>query len=184
MEATKQDSITITKLKKFFSDSIIEVNTERSDDEFVIVNKNANVEILEFLKNDKDLAYESLMDVTCIDYLKHPLKRKDRFEVVYQLYSFSKRHRIRIKCPVSVKETSIDTVSHLWQSANWGERETFDMYGITFKNHPNLKRLLNHHEFIGHPLRKDYPIKKRQVLSANDPMTDQMDALLKQKGLK
>ncbi|MEK7432634.1 MAG: NADH-quinone oxidoreductase subunit C [Cyanobacteriota bacterium] len=183
MQDIKKESITIAKIKRFFPESILEVNLADNDD-CIIIKKEANVEVLSFLKTDADLLFDGLMDVTCVDYLKHPIKRKERFEVVYQLYSYSKRHKIRIKCPVSVKDTTIKSVSHLWKSANWGERETYDMYGITFVGHENLKRLLTHHEFIGHPLRKDYPTKKRQELSANDSLFDQMDVLLKKKGLK
>ncbi|MFN8674360.1 MAG: NADH-quinone oxidoreductase subunit C [Candidatus Sericytochromatia bacterium] len=183
MQDTKKESITILKLKKLFADAVLEIN-ENNNDEFAVVKKEELISILSFLKTDHDLQYDALMDVTCIDYLKHPIKRKERFEVVYQLYSYSKYHRIRIKCPVSVKDLSVPTVTHLWKSADWGERETYDMYGINFVGHPNLKRILTHHEFIGHPLRKDYPTKKRQELSANDPLIDQMDALLKRKGLK
>ncbi|MBC7474335.1 MAG: NADH-quinone oxidoreductase subunit C, partial [Candidatus Sericytochromatia bacterium] len=68
--------------------------------------------------------------------------------------------------------------------ANWGEREAFDQFGIKFNNHPNLKRILNHHEFVGHPLRKDYPTKKRQELSVNDSLMDEMEKELIRKGLK
>lgn len=180
--STVVESLTITKLKRYFPNAIIEINNEKDD--VVLIKKENLVEILTFLKDDKELDYNSLMDVTAVDYLKYPVKKSERFEVVYILYSFSKHHRVRIKCPVSIKDLTVDSVSHLWKSANWGERETYDMFGIKFNNHPNLKRLLTHHEFVGHPLRKDYPTKKRQVLTVNDTLMDEMDNLLKQKGLK
>lgn len=180
---TVTESITIEKLKKIFTDDILEVYPSK-DDEAVLVKKENIVKILSFLKEDKDLDYNVLMDVSGVDYLKYPVKKRERFEVVYQLYSLTKHHRIRVKCPVSVKDQNIDTVSHLWNSANWGERETFDQMGIKFTGHPNLKRLLNHTEFIGHPLRKDYPTKKRQTLSVNDSLMDEMEQELKRKGLK
>lgn len=181
METT--DTITASKLKKFFSDSIIEI-TKGVDNDVAVVKKEDLLSVLTFLKDDRDLDYNMLMDITVIDYLKHPVKRKERFEVVYQLYSMTKFHKIRIKAPVSLKEPSVESVSHLWKSANWGEREAFDMYGIKFNNHPNMKRILTHHEFVGHPLRKDYPVKKRQILNVNDSLMDEMNKRLEMKGLK
>lgn len=177
------DSITVEKLKKNFSDSIIEIYPS-PDDEAILIKKESIIEVLTFLRDDKDLDYNILMDIGGVDYLKYPIRKRERFEVFYQVYSLTKYHRIRVKCPVSIKDPTIDSVSHLWKSANWGERETFDQYGIKFNNHPNLKRILNHHEFIGYPLRKDYPTKKRQTLSINDSLMDEMDKELIKKGLK
>ena len=81
-------------------------------------------------------------------------------------------------------EPSVPSVHDLWKIADWQERETWDQYGIVFEGHPNLKRLLNHVEFVGHPLRKDYPARKRHTLSTNDPMLDQLEARLKAKGFE
>lgn len=89
-----------------------------------------------------------------------------------------------MKLPVPEAEPLVPTISDLYANANWLERESFDQMGIRFARHPNLKRLLNHHEFVGHPLRKDYPITKRQWLSANESLMDEMDVRLKQKGYK
>ena len=83
---------------------------------------------------------------------------------------------------VSESNPEIPTISHLYANANWLEREAFDQIGIRFEGHPNLKRILNHHEFVGHPLRKDYPITRRQVLSANESLMDEMTVRLKEKG--
>lgn len=177
------ESITIKKFNQFFPDSIIEIIPNQHNDT-VIVKKEDIFQLLKFLKNDEDLNYDMLMDITVIDYLKHPVKRKERFEIVYILYSFTKFHRVIIKTAVSLKEASVDSVCSLWKSADWAEREAYDMYGIKFNNHPNLKRILNHHEFVGYPLRKDYPIKKRQELSLNDNLMDEMDKKLVEKGLK
>ena len=80
------------------------------------------------------------------------------------------------------EEPSLPTISHLYGNANWLEREAFDQMGIRFTHHPNLKRILNHHEFVGHPLRKDYPITRRQWLSANESLMDEMETRLKAKG--
>lgn len=180
---TVTESITLSKLKRGFTDCILE-SSSNQDYDTLIIKKESLVEVLSFLKDDKDLDYNVLMDITSIDYLKYPTKKRERFELAYNLYSLNKHHRVIIKCPVSAKDTTVDSVCHLWKSANWGEREAFDMMGIKFNGHPNLKRILTHHEFIGHPLRKDYPTKKRQELSVNDSLMDQMEVRLKEKGLK
>ena len=87
-----------------------------------------------------------------------------RFEVVYHLYSLTKNHRLRVKVPLTDAEPALDSVASLWAAANWYEREAWDMFGIRFNGHPNLRRILMYEEFQGHPLRKDYPIYKRQPL--------------------
>ena len=87
-----------------------------------------------------------------------------RFDVVYHLYSSRHNHRLRIKVPLGALEPTVDSLAGLWHGANWFEREVWDMFGVQFAGHPNLKRLLMYEEFVGHPLRKDYLINKRQPL--------------------
>ena len=87
-----------------------------------------------------------------------------RFEVVYHFYSLSKNHRLRVKVGVDDKSPEVNSVTSIWAAADWFEREVWDMFGIVFKDHPNLKRILMYKEFVGHPLRKDYPVNKRQPL--------------------
>ena len=101
------------------------------------------------------------MDITAVDYLS---KKNERFEVVYHFYSQKHNARLRVKIPVSMNDCIAETVTPLWKTANWYEREIWDMYGIKFRNHPDLKRILMYEEFKGHPLRKDYPVNKRQPL--------------------
>ncbi len=84
--------------------------------------------------------------------------------MVYHFYSLPRRARLRVKLPVSEDQPEVDSLTSLWKSANWYEREVWDMFGIRFRGHPNLKRILMYEGFEGHPLRKDYPIKKRQPL--------------------
>ncbi len=98
-----------------------------------------------------------LADLSAVDYLG----QTPRFEVVYHLNSLERNVRLRVKVPVNEGE-EVESVTSLWQIANWLEREVWDMFGIRFSNHPNLKRILMYDEFEGHPLRKDYPITKRQ----------------------
>ncbi|MBN1587123.1 MAG: NADH-quinone oxidoreductase subunit C [Candidatus Omnitrophica bacterium] len=87
-----------------------------------------------------------------------------RFEVVYHLFSLPKKHRVRLKVPLPRRNPSVPTLAGVWLSANWYEREVWDMFGIHFEGHPDLKRLLMYEEFEGHPLRKDYPYDRRQPL--------------------
>ena len=87
-----------------------------------------------------------------------------RFEVVYHLYSLNQNHRLRLKVPLTETDPVVDSVTRVWHSADWFEREVWDMFGIRFSGHPNLKRILMYEPFDGHPLRKDYPINKRQPI--------------------
>ena len=89
---------------------------------------------------------------------------------LYQLYSTARNHRFRVKVAVRDDSVTVPSISDLWGIANWEEREVYDMYGIRFTGHPNLRRILCHDEFVGHALRKDYPINKRQKLSAPSEM--------------
>ena len=117
-------------------------------------------DVLTFLRDDPDCEFEMLTDVTAVDYLGE----QPRFEMVYHLYSVGRNRRLRVKARVPEEPAEIDTLTELWSSANWMEREVYDMYGIHFKGHPDLRRLLLYEEFEGHPLRKDYPKERRQPL--------------------
>ena len=110
------------------------------------------VDLCGYLK-DKE-RYVRLSAVTAVDW--HPAE--PRFEVVYHLHSIDKNQRLRVKCRVGGDAPEIDSVTGVWRSANWFEREVFDMFGVTFRNHPNLVRILMPLDWDGHPLRKDYPV--------------------------
>jgi NADH-quinone oxidoreductase subunit C len=118
------------------------------------------VDVMRFLRDDKALAFDMLSDVCAVDYLP----RKPRFEVVYHLYSVAKNHRLRVKVMVDEDAAHVPSAVGLWPSANWMEREVWDLYGIRFDGHPDLRRILLYDEFEGHPLRKDYPKERRQPL--------------------
>lgn len=152
-------NLTLRKLKTQFPDSVIETHVYRGD-ATAVVRREDILSIFQFLKDDQELAYNFMMDLTAVDYMG----REPRFEVVYHLYSLSKNQRIRIKAGVPESDCAIDSIVPIWIAADWFEREAFDLYGIVFKGHPNLKRLLLYEGFEGHPLRKDYPVKKRQPL--------------------
>ena len=126
--------------------------------------------------------FSLLLDITAIDYLNYPNHTQERFSVVYILRDESFKNEVIVKTMVNDKRLSLPTISDLYQSADWGEREVFDQYGIVFEGHPNLKRILNHHQFKGHPLRKDYEITDGQICTETEDLMDEMRPLLKQKG--
>lgn len=142
----------VIKLKEKFAASIIEVKEFRGE-VTVTVNKQDIVAICRFLK--ESLQYNLLTDVTAVDYLG----KEPRFMAVYNLYSIPNKDRLRLKAPIAESDCTIDTVSTLWNSANWLERECYDLFGIVFTNHPDLRRILMTDDWVGHPLRKDYPLQ-------------------------
>jgi NADH-quinone oxidoreductase subunit C len=152
-------NVTLDKLSKQFPRSVIETHTYRGD-ATAIVRREDILAICKFLRDDPELAYNFMMDLTAVDYMG----KEPRFEVVYHLYSLTKNQRVRIKAQVPEADCTIDSIVSIWVAADWFEREAFDLYGIVFKGHPNLKRILLYEGFEGHPLRKDYPVKKRQPL--------------------
>ncbi|WP_418179365.1 NADH-quinone oxidoreductase subunit D [Aliarcobacter lanthieri] len=132
------------------------------------------------LKNEE--SYTLLLDITAIDYLKFPDTTPSRFAVVYILRSNNFKKEITVKAFVDDNTLSVDSIFDIYGSADWAEREAFDQYGIKFIGHPNLKRVLNHHQFTGHPLRKDYQITKGQICTETEDLMDEMLPLLKSKG--
>ncbi len=154
-EGTK--SVVLSKLKEKFGDAIVATHSDFGDDT-AVVRREKIVEICTFLRDDPALRFDMAMDLTGVDYLGE----EPRFEVVYHLYSLEKKHRVRIKSRVPEADPVIDSVVPVWIGIDWYEREAYDMYGIVFRGHPNLKRILLYESFVGHPLRKDYPKAKRQ----------------------
>ncbi len=112
---------------------------------------------LAWLKDAEGLKFSQLMDVCGVDYLAFNPAQPQRFAVAYHLLSPTQNLRVRVKCFVAEGE-SVPSVVALWPAANWFERETYDMYGIVFAGHPDLRRILTDYDFIGHPLRKDFPL--------------------------
>lgn len=121
-------------------------------------------EVLLYLRDTPELGMDWLIDVGGVDYLGYD-DRDWRFEVVYATRSMAHNHRFRVKVAVTDESVSVPSVWDLWGTANWMEREVWDLYGVRFDGHPNLRRILCHDEFVGHALRKDYPINRRQKLS-------------------
>jgi NADH-quinone oxidoreductase subunit C len=127
-------------------------------DATAVVDPSRLYEVIEFLRDEAE--FDMLTDLTAVDYLGET----PRFEVVYHFYSTTQTRRVRIKARVSEDAAEVPSACDLYASANWMEREVFDLYGIRFDGHPDLRRILLYEEFEGHPLRKDYPKEKRQPL--------------------
>ena len=185
-------SVLIESVTNRFPDAVSASHAYRGD-QTVVVRPEFLLPIARFLKEDPALQMNLLVDVTAVDYStfgKSPAPAffassgiavrpssqipdedpwpgppaKARFAVVYHFYSIDHKHRLRLVVPVEETEAELDSLTPLWAAADWLEREVWDMYGIRFSGHPNLKRILMYKEFEGHPLRKDYPVNKRQPL--------------------
>jgi len=182
----------IESVRNRFPDAVSSSHTYR-DDATVILRRDFLLEVARFLKADPALQMNSLTDITAVDYSafgKRPTPAffassgvavspsseipdespwpgppgESRFAVVYHFFSLVHKHRLRLVIPVDEAVAEVDSLTSLWSGANWLEREVWDMFGIRFRGHPNLKRILMYEGFEGHPLRKDYPVKKRQPL--------------------
>lgn len=143
-------------LKKNFSDKIEEVRIEFGD-EIAVIEKKSLLEVAKFLKN-APYSFTLLLDLTCVDYQDEDW----RYEMVYHFFSLERNQKVRIKARLPKKNPGIESLTSLWKNANWLEREVYDMFGIHFEGHPDLRRLFMYDGFEGHPLRKDYPLRKRQ----------------------
>jgi NADH-quinone oxidoreductase subunit C len=144
-------NLAVKKLQEKFPASVLEVKTFR-DEVNVTVQKKDIFEICKFLYSDPDLQYQMLTDLCGVDFFPE----SPRFEVVYLLYSMKKQQRLRLKIKVGDSE-SVSSVESIWKAADWLEREVYDLFGISFDNHPDLRRILLWDGYEGHPLRKDYP---------------------------
>jgi NADH-quinone oxidoreductase subunit C len=116
------------------------------------------LDVMRFLRDDDATRFDQLIDLTCVDYLNFP-NATDRYGVIYSLLSIEHGHRIWIKCFVNDPAPKVPSVTSVWKGAEWMEREVFDMFGVVFENHPDLRRILTWDEFKAHPLRKDYPLR-------------------------
>ena len=124
-------------------------------DDIVILDRAGLRDSFRCLKENSQLAYDFLSDITAVDYWQ---KREPRFEVVYQITSLKNRRRLRLRVPVPESNPAVESLTPLWRGANFLEREVWDLFGIRFTGHPDLRRILLYDEFQGHPLRKDYPV--------------------------
>lgn len=134
----------------------------------IVIGRDDALDTLRTLRDRAELCFNFLMDLTAVDFLG----RAPRFEVVYHLYSLSQNLRLRVKIGVPTDEPWVHSAVPVWKSANWLEREVWDMFGIRFIGHPDPRRILMYEEFVGHPLRKDYPVAHRQ------PLTEERDPIV------
>ncbi len=148
-----------------FAPSALMTHTHRKPDEqlgqiCVELPADRLLEVMSFLRDDARCRFEQLCDLSCIDYLDFP-KAKDRFGVVYSLLSITHGHRLWAKCFVNDPDPALPSLTDIWKAAEWLEREVYDLFGIRFKHHPDLRRIVTWEGFEAHPLRKDYPLRGR-----------------------
>jgi len=144
----------VKKLKTHFSGVVLEA-TEFLGQLSVRVDPARVVDVCDFLRREPEAAFNYLSDLTCVHY---PMRADGPFEIVYNLYSIPRNERVRLKAALS-EDAEIESVTAVWPSANWMEREVYDLFGVRFKNHPDLRRILLPPDWEGHPLRKDYPLE-------------------------
>jgi NADH-quinone oxidoreductase subunit C len=156
----------IDALKQRFGSEILAAETSRGED-VITVSREAAVGVLRALRDEPDFGFNFLIDLTAVDWLG----REPRFEVVYQLKSLARNHRLRVKVPLAGGDAWVSSVVELWKGADWLERECYDMFGIDFREHPDLRRILMYDSFVGYPMRKDYPVDRRQpIVEEVDPV--------------
>ncbi len=150
------ESLTAQHLRKRFPEDILEVKHWRNETT-IVLRTSTLVAACRFLRDDPELLFDFLSSVTGVDRLRLP-EQFPRFEVVYHLYSLHTKRRVRLKVRVDEGE-AVPSLTEIWPSANWHEREVFDMFGVPFAGHPDLRRILMPEDWEGHPLRKDYPVQ-------------------------
>ncbi|MDX1566806.1 MAG: NADH-quinone oxidoreductase subunit C [Longimicrobiales bacterium] len=147
----------VLALQERFPDAVVRHEVSPSGQHVVFVDGDRNLDVLGWLKEDPEHHYDLLSDVTAVDYGSgRPV------QVVYQLWSIPHRRALRIKCELPLSDLEIDSVTGLWKTAEWLEREVYDMFGVEFTGHPDLRRILMPENYAeGHPLRKDFPLRGR-----------------------
>jgi len=151
-------------IRERFGADVLEIS-DHVGDTSVTVKRDAVKDVLRFCKDDPQIKASMLLDVVGVDWPE----REERFDVVYSLRSFDTKERLRVKTHVP-DGGSVPTMVDLWKSADWHERETYDLFGVKFDGHPDLRRLLTHHQFEGHALRKDYPIEQGQMCYVSEKL--------------
>jgi NADH-quinone oxidoreductase subunit C len=155
--APLSDHPSVAALEARFGAAILRHRVTAGDQTVVWLDPARSHEILAWLKDDPGQRYDMMSDVTGVDYgAGRPV------EVVYQMYSTTHKQALRVRCPLPLDALAIDSVADLWKSANWLEREVYDLFGVTFRNHPDLRRILMPYDYAeGYPLRKDFPLRGR-----------------------
>jgi NADH-quinone oxidoreductase subunit C len=157
----------LDKVKERFGADLLAAETTHGE-EWIVVARDRAPEILRALRDEADFQFDFLSDLSAVDWDQ----RQPRFEVIYNLNSLTKQHRLRVKVGVDGADAWAHSVIGLWKAADWLEREAYDMFGIEFRGHPDLRRILLYDAFVGYPLRKDYDYQKRQ------PLAEEIDPVL------
>lgn len=158
-ERGRMSQAVLDALEARFPEAVQQTWSERGD-EVARIRREAIVEVCRWLKDDPAMDMKLLCDLTAVDWLD----KKPRFEVVYNMRSLTKWHRVRLKVALEEEDLTVPSVTGVWRTADWWERLAYDMFGVRFLGHPDLRRILLYPEFVGHPLRKDYPVQGRQPL--------------------
>jgi NADH-quinone oxidoreductase subunit C len=156
----------LDRIQAKFGDAVLETSSFRGDD-VAVVKPEAWRAVAQFVKTDAQCLCDYFVDLSAVDHCdpsRDELDMDGRFEVYVIAYSLSKKHRVRLKTRLSGDAPTVQTLIPVWAGADWQEREVFDMYGVKFEGHPDLRRILMYDEFVGHPLRKDYPANRAQPL--------------------
>lgn len=153
----------LSSLSSRFGKGVLSTHSERGD-HTAVVERSRLAEICRFLRDDPAADMDQPIDLTVVDYLSWQGNRpqEERFAVVIHLRSLKHGHRLRLRVPVPESDPVVPSTTSVWKGLSWFEREAFDMFGVRFDGHPDLRRLLLYPEFVGHPLRKDYPIRGYQ----------------------
>ena len=155
-DEAQAESLVLQRLREQFDQALVEVKIWRNETTVVLALQDL-LRVGRFLRDEPDLAFDFLSDVTGVDRMMLP-ESSPRFEVVYHVYSLQYRRRLRLKVRVGNGQ-AVPTVTELWPTANWHEREVYDLFGVPFEGHPDLRRILTPDDWEGHPLRKDYPVE-------------------------
>src|SRR5262245_27874663 len=177
--APVEEPLALRKLRERFGGGIVLESHAEHGDVTVVVPRSRAADVLAFLKDDPALSFNTLMDLGAADLALFPrhlpgFGGTERFQVAYHLYSLPRNDRLRVKVRVPESDPTVASAVSIWRAADWAEREAFDMFGIRFAGHPNLKRILCHKDFVGHALRKDYDIRDRQWLAEPDTLLDEL----------
>jgi NADH-quinone oxidoreductase subunit C len=155
-EIKKHEHPAVIKLQEKFPLAIISIEQFRGDTT-ILIEKEHLLEVMQFLRNEPSLHYDHLSSINAVDYLD--LSRKERYGITYNLLSYKYNNRVAIKILLPEESPTIESMCSIWKTADWQEREIYDLLGIMFNNHPNLERIFLPDTYKGHPLRKDYPLK-------------------------
>ena len=154
MQTDPESNLALQRLRKFSPDAVEDVQAFRGETT-IHIRANRLLAVCEFLRDEPDLSFKYLSDVTALDHYPS----EPRFETVYHLLSFETNERLRLKVRIPGENPQVDSMVPIWPAANAFEREVFDLFGIHFQGHPDLRRILMPEDWEGHPLRKDYPVQ-------------------------